>query len=117
MESLFVKHPKPIRIIMLNLVYPEKSDIIPGYQLLQDFFAKARHKTIKASKLRGSKQEIEMLSTIFNTLAINYLGASTYYASILGMDSQSPQYMKWVKDSLTYIILPKIKPLHDGTTP
>ena len=110
-----LKHPKALRIITLNLVPAEKSKIIPGYLQIQNFFAKTSHTFTQAVPLRGSKQDIEILTMSFNTLAVNYLGASTYYAGILGMDPTSLQYMKWVKDSLIYMILPRLKALLRGT--
>jgi len=106
-----LKHPKPMRIIALNLVQAKQSEIIPGYQLLQQFFLDAMQTLIKAVPVKDAKIDIQMLTTNFNTMAINYLGASDYYAGILGIESQSPEYLKWVKDSLTYIILPWLKQL------
>jgi AcrR family transcriptional regulator len=112
-----LKHPKPLRIIALNLVQAKNAEIIPGYQQIQDFFASATHTFTQAIPLNGSKQDIAMLTTSFNTLAINYLGANTYYSGILGMEPQSPEYLKWVKDSLTFIILPRLKQLLGEQTP
>lgn len=109
-----LKHPKTQRIITLNLVPAEKSEVIPGYQLIQNFFEKMTRTFTQAVPLKGSKHDIEMLTTSFNTLAINYLGARTYYASILGMDPKSRQYMEWVKESLIYMILPRLKQLLGG---
>jgi AcrR family transcriptional regulator len=109
-----LKHPKTQRIITLNLVPAERSEIIPGYHLIQDFFEKTTHTFTQAIPLKGSKRDIEMLTTSFNTLAINYLGARTYYAGILGMDPSSRQYMEWVKESLIYMILPRLKQLLEG---
>lgn len=109
-----LQHPKAFRIITLNLVSAEETGIIPGYQQIQDFFARTTHTFTQAIPLSGSKQDIEMLTTSFNTLAINYLGASTYYAGILGMQPGSRQYMQWVKDSLIYMILPGLKQLLGG---
>ena len=109
-----LKHPKTQRIIALNLVPAERSEIIPGYHLMQNFFEKTTRTLTQAIPLKGSNREIEMLTTSFNTLAVNYLGAKTYYAGILGMDPASRQYMDWVKDSLVYMILPRLKQLLGG---
>ncbi|RJP80288.1 MAG: TetR/AcrR family transcriptional regulator [Desulfobacteraceae bacterium] len=112
-----LNHPKPMRIIALNLVQARQSDIIPGYQLLQQFFLDAMQTFIRSVPVKGADFDIQRLTTNFNTMAINYLGASDYYAGILGMESQSPEYLKWVKDSLTCIILPWLKQLlEDGET-
>jgi AcrR family transcriptional regulator len=112
-----LKHPKTQRIITLNLVPAERSEIIPGYHLIQDFFEKTTRTFTQSIPLKGSKQDIEMLTTSFNTLAVNYLGARTYYAGILGMDPTSPQYIKWVKDSLIYMTLPRLRQLLGETDP
>ena len=109
-------HPNPLRIIMLNLMQAEDSEIIPGYQLIQNFFEKTAATFTQKIPLTGSKEDIEKLTSNFNTLAINYLGASTYYAGILGMDPASRQYIKWVNDSLTYITLPRLKKLLGETS-
>ncbi len=109
-----LKHPKPLRIIALNLVQAQGLDIIPGYQRLQSLFTKMTRTFMVAAPLQGPDYNIEMLTTNFNTLAINYLGASTYYAGILGMNPDSTEYLKWVKDSLTFMVLPVLKQLLDG---
>lgn len=106
-----MKHPKPLRIIALNLVQPEETGIIPGYQRIQLLFTKMTQTFMTAAQLQGSKSRIEMLTTNFNTLAINYLGAGTYYAGILGLDPGSPEYVEWVKESLTFMVLPRLKQL------
>ncbi len=106
-----LKHPKPLRIIALNLVPAQGLDIVPGYQRLQSLFTKMTRTFMTAAPLQGPRNSIEMLTTNFNTLAINYLGAGAYYAGILGMTPGSPEYLKWVKESLTFMVLPVLKQL------
>ncbi len=108
-----LKHPRSLRIIALNLVQAEGAEIIPGYQMLQDFFLEAAKTLAAEVPLRGTAYDINMLTTNFNTIAINYLGASTYYAGILNLSPQSPEYVKWVKDSLRFMIFPQLKQLID----
>jgi len=109
-----LKRPKTLRIIALNLVQAGKSEIIPGYDRLLNFFSETTQTFVKAVPLRGTEGDIKMLTTNFNTMAINYLGASDYYAGILGMEPQSPEYLKWVKNSLIFMILPQFKRLLEG---
>ncbi len=109
-----LKHPKPLRIIALNLVQAKGQDIIPGYLRLQSLFTKMTRTFMIATPLQGPQNSIEMLTTNFNTLAINYLGAGAYYASILGLAPDSPEYLKWVKKSMTFMVLPLLKQLLDG---
>lgn len=109
-----LKRPKTLRIIALNLVQAGESEIIPGYERLMNFFSKTTQTFLKAVPLRATEGDIKMLTTNFNTMVINYLGASTYYAGILGLEPQSPEYLKWVKNSLIFMILPKFKQLLSG---
>ena len=71
---------------------------------------------MNAAPLNAPTHNVEMLTAGFNTLAINYLGASTYYSGILGLEPQSPEYLQWVKESLTFMILPRLKQLLVGQT-
>jgi hypothetical protein len=49
-----------------------------------------------------------------NTLAINYLGAGTYYAGIMGLDPDGPEYRQSVKENLMSLFLPILKQLVRG---
>jgi AcrR family transcriptional regulator len=109
-----LKHPKPLRIIALNLVQAEGPEIIPGYQRIQALFTKMTRTFMNAAPLNAPANNVEMLTASFNTLAINYLGANTYYSGILGMEPQSPEYLQWVKESLMYMVLPRLKQLLGG---
>lgn len=109
-----LKNRAALRIITLNLVQAENATIIPGYQRIQDFFARTAHTFMQAIPLKGAEHEIKMFTTNFNTLAINYLGADTYYAGIMGMAPGSRAYLEWVKENLMYVFLPQLKQIVDG---
>jgi AcrR family transcriptional regulator len=109
-----LKRPKTLRIIALNLVQAGESEIIPGYERLLNFFSETMQTFVRAVPLKGTKEDVKMLTTNFNTMVINYLGASDYYAGILGMEPRSPEYLKWVKNSLISMILPQFKQLLEG---
>ncbi len=106
-----IKHPSALRIIALNLVQAEEHDVIPGYERIRAFFAKTKQNFINAIPLLGTDDDIEMFLHSFNTLAINYLTAGPYYASILGIEPGSRQYLKWVKKTMMFVLLPKLKEL------
>ena len=109
-----VKHPCALRIIALNLVQAEEHDVIPGYERIRDFFAKTKQNFLDAIPMQVSDNDIEMFLHSFNTLAINYLAAGPYYASILGIVPGSRQYMKWAKETMIFVLLPKLKELLRG---
>lgn len=108
------RNPEALRIIALNLVQPEDEEIIPGYQRIQALLLSNAETFRKVATLRSSAREIRMFTESFNTMVINYLGASTYYAGILGMNPRSPAYRRWVKDTLLFLFLPRLKQLIRG---
>ena len=107
-------HPEALRIIALNLVQPEESAIIPGFRRIQALLAGNTETFRHVAALRGSADEIRMFTESFNTMVINYLGAATYYAGILGVDPRSPDYLHWVKETLLFLFLPRLKQLIRG---
>lgn len=107
-------HPEALRIVLLNLVQADKSQIIPSYLVLQIFFDRSMPLFKKTSSARATDQEIKKFVHNFNTLVINYLGADAYYAGILGMAPDSPEYKNWVKENLMSFFLPLLKQLVRG---
>ena len=108
------KNPSALRIIALNLVQPEGHDVIPGYALVKDFFEKTKKIFKNTIPMRGKADDLEMLHGSFNTLAINYLGAGSYYASLLGIKPGSRQYLTWVKKTMMFVLLPQLKQIISG---
>lgn len=111
------KHPEALRIVALNLVQPEASEFIPGYRQMQGLLTRNTQTFRRVAALRSSSREIRMFTESFNTLIINYLGAATYYAGILGMKPQSPAYRRWVKETMLLLFLPRLKQLILGENP
>ena len=105
------KNPEALRIMALNLAQPEEAAIIPGYQRIQGLFTRNAETFRKVATLRASTRQIRMFTESFNTLVINYLGASAYYAGILGLNPRSAAYLKWVKETLLFLFLPPLKQL------
>jgi AcrR family transcriptional regulator len=105
------EQPEALRIVALNLVQPEASAIIPGYRRIQKLLAGNMETFRKVATLRSSSREIRMFTESFNTLVINYLGASPHYAGILGMDPHGHAYRRWVKETLLYLFLPRLEQL------
>jgi len=108
------EHPETLRIVALNLVQPEESAIIPGYKQMQRLLTWNTETFRKVAALRSSPREIRMFTESFNALVVNYLGAATYYAGILGMNPRSPAYRRWVKETLQLLFLPRLRQLIRG---
>jgi AcrR family transcriptional regulator len=110
------ENPEALRILALNLVQPEASGIVPGYRRIQKLLAGNTETFRNVALLRSSARETRMFTESFNTLVINYLGASTHYAGILGMDPRGQAYRRWVKETIMFLFLPPLKKLILGET-
>jgi hypothetical protein len=73
--------------------------------------ARTRRTFEKRANLKASAKEIGMFQNSFNALVFFYLGANSCQAEILGMDPSSDEYLRWVKDTLMYIFLPRLEKL------
>lgn len=107
-------HPEALRIVLLNLVQTKETQTIPCYKTLQNFFARMIPIFKKTSSARAADKDIEIFHHNINTLAINYLGAGTYYAGIMGFDPDSHEYKQSVKENLMSLFLPILKQLVRG---
>ena len=107
-------HPEVFRILLLNIAQAHESGLIPGYGFIQDLFDRTTQTIKDTVPMRASDDDIEMFKRSFNSLVINYLGASTYYAGILGMSPNGKKYRQWVKASLLSLFLPRLKQLIAG---
>lgn len=116
MLDFISEHPETLRIVALNLVQPEESEVVPAYRQMQRLTVRNTETFRKVATLRGSAREARMFTESFNTLVINYLGASTYYAGILGMNPHGHAYLRWVKETLLFLFLPRLKQLIRGET-
>ncbi len=108
------RHPEALRIVALNLVQPDGAAIIPGYEKIQGLLAGTRETFRRVADLRGPAAEVRRFTESFNTMVINYIGAATYYAGILGLDPRGPRYLQWVKETLLFLFLPPLRRLIHG---
>ncbi|MCK9362055.1 MAG: TetR/AcrR family transcriptional regulator [Syntrophales bacterium] len=107
-------HPEAQRILLLNQVQVGESQIVPCYRVLQEFFVQWIPLFKETSSARAADRNIENFAHNFNVLAINYLGAGSFHAGVLGVAPSSPEYKKWVKENLTALFLPLLKQLIRG---
>ena len=108
------KHPYAARVFLLNVVQAQDAETIPGYKAIQAFFEQSTELIKSRLPVQASDRDIEIFRQSFNTLALSYLGAKSYYAGILGMDANRREYEKWIKDMLMDLFLPRLKQLMSG---
>ena len=93
------------------MVQAQDADTIPGYEAIQKFFDQSTQLLKSLVPMQASDSDIENFRRGFNTLAMNYLGAKSYYAGIIGIPPNSRRYEKWVKQMLVELFLPRLKQL------
>jgi len=92
----------------------QDAETIPGYQAIRTFFEQTIALMKDRVPMQALDRDIEIFRQSFNTLALSYLGAKSYYAGILGLDANSREYEKWIKDMLMDLFLPRLKQLMSG---
>ncbi|OHD65565.1 MAG: hypothetical protein A2176_03210 [Spirochaetes bacterium RBG_13_51_14] len=103
------QNPEPLRILALNITQSDDISRIPGYQHFPELMERIRQLFENKLSPRGSVQEIRMFIHSFNFLIITLLGSSTYAAQVQGMDPAGDQYRTWVKDTLGFLFLPRLR--------
>jgi len=103
------KHPDGYRIIALNMIQTTAIEQVPAFEILQLCLAEDMLHFAERLKPPVPPHEIEMFTRSFSTLLINYLGLASCYAAMLNLDPDSIQYLNWVKDTITYALLPRLE--------
>lgn len=101
-----LRHPEPMRVILVNMSQIGNLDEIPGYQYITLHLEELRHILENKVPLRGPTAEIQMFFLCFNNLVISLLGAKSCQAQVLGLDPESMEYRQWVKDALLTLFTP-----------
>lgn len=106
--SYYQSHPEIFRLIAQNTPR-ENAQSIPGYDDLANFMANIREDVEKENILLFDRQTLmrylESLYALFNF----YLGSGTAVALHLGFKPDSPEYLKWVKETMLFIFVPVLK--------
>lgn len=110
-------NPEPIRILAMNLTQADNISLIPGYQRFPDLIDRIRKIFVEKISPAGPESEISMFMNSFNFLAISFLGSSTCIAQIQGMEAGTREYREWVKNTLGFIFLPRLREIIVPNTP
>jgi AcrR family transcriptional regulator len=106
--SYYQSHPEIFRLVAQNTPR-ENAQSIPGYDDLANLLAGIREDVEKANILLFDSQTLvrylESLYALFNY----YLGSGTAVARHLGFEPDSPEYLKWVKETMMFVFLSILK--------
>lgn len=105
------KNPEPLRIIMQNIAQSGEHDTIPGYQYIPKLLASTQKNFEEKIQLTAPNKNVSMFLFGFNAIITNFLGASSCYSQVMRMDPEGEEYLKWVKDTLYFVLEPLLKML------
>ena len=103
------KSPELFRLIMQNTAHVEDFSNFPAadqYNQFHEDFLKIFQKKIPYT---APHEDVRRFVYSFTVVVTNYLGASSTYAQFLGLSASSQEYMDWVKETLLFIFLPRLK--------
>jgi len=114
--AYYQSHPEIFRIIAQNTPR-ENAQSIPGYDDLANFMVSVQEDVEKANILVfDSPTLVRYLESLYALLNY-YLGSGTSVALRLGFEPDSPEYLKWVKETMMFIFLSILKQsLKDGAS-
>ena len=108
LDYLFDK-PDAVLLLMQNVAEGDQNGEIPGFDRFSGYVTEAKQLIIQV--VPGEYDSEQVVWWVYNiiNLMITYLGASSYHARVLGLDAHSPEYRKWIKESLLFLFLPPLK--------
>jgi AcrR family transcriptional regulator len=108
----FIAHyendPEFFRTVVQNISQEDPLSI-PGYHHLAELLSRSRADAEATNILPFDKDSAKRFLESFNTLIIHYLGSSSAEARLLGLEPDSPAYLKWVKDTMMFVFLPVLE--------
>ncbi|MFP4476598.1 MAG: TetR/AcrR family transcriptional regulator [Desulfatibacillaceae bacterium] len=113
-DRMFAYHrqnPEGPKIIMQNIAQIDNLNAIPGHNHLYTVFAQLRLTFQEKIPLRGPTKDIDRFFNSFNAVLINYMGASTAHAQVMGMETDSDRYWRWVRRTVVELYLPWLERL------
>ncbi|MDI6741764.1 MAG: TetR/AcrR family transcriptional regulator [Smithella sp.] len=106
--AYYQNHPEIFRIIAQNTPR-EDAQSIPGYDNLANFMASIQDDVEKANILLFDSQTLVRYLESLYALFHYYLSSGTAVAGRLGLEPDSPEYLKWVKETMMFMFLSVLK--------
>jgi len=110
--NYFFKNPTGLQIIVNNIYWPKDPSVdIPGYEFVPHTLSETRKQIEKTLNISAPREELYRFSDSLNAHVFMFVGGSSCQAQLMGLDPDSKEYKKWVKDTLIYLYLPHLKRL------
>lgn len=104
----YENHPTVFRTHVQNISQEDPLSI-PGYRHITELLSGSRQDAEESRILPFDKDSSTRFSDAFNALIIHYLGSASAEARLLGLEPDSPAYLKWVKETMMFIFLPVVE--------
>lgn len=102
------ENPELMRTVMQNTAHMDKLEDLPGFELFINFMSHFMTTMQQSLPIKVSMDEVSRLVYSFSALIINYLGASSSYATVLRMEPDSPRYREWVQETMLLLFFPRL---------
>lgn len=106
--AYYQSHPEIFRLIAQNTPR-ENTQSIPGYDDLANIMISVQEDVEKANILLFDSQTLVRYLVSLYALFNYYLGSGTAVARHLGFEPDSPEYLKWVKETMMFVFLSILK--------
>lgn len=103
------KSPDLFKTIMQNTAHVEDYENFPGADKYTDFHESFLKTFQDKIPYTAPHEDVRRFVYSFTVVVTNYLGASSTYAQFLDLDPKSDEYREWVKETLIFIFLPRLK--------
>ena len=101
-------HPEVFRTMVQNISQEDPLGI-PGYGHLAELLSGSREDAEETDILPFDKDSATRFLESFNALIIHYLGSASAEARLLGLEPDSPAYLKWLKGTMMFAFLPVLE--------
>lgn len=102
------KHHEVFRIIVNNMSHDDPTTL-PGYQHLVRLLTDTQQDFENTFPKLFAFGDAGRFLTCLNALTINFLGAGSIEATIMGFPERDEAYLQWVRETLLFVFLPVLE--------
>lgn len=103
------ENPRPMQLILLNMAQAGTLEEVPGFKYIILHLERERKTLQDKFPIFENLPEIKTFIHCFNNLIITLLGAKSCQAQVMGLEPESSEYKKWIKDAMMMLFLPVLE--------
>lgn len=106
--AYYQKNKEDIGIITQNINQEDEQNI-PGYENVKNFLSDRDAVAHNTAMLVFDKDSMSKFQESFTALIFHFFGFAAPQARVLGLEPDSPEYLKWVKETMLFIFVPVVE--------